>query len=94
MLARYVAPCEDMSGNRRTGRELRSQTLLDVQASVDFGELVAGIAAFHGVTVTSGALNVLDTPPQFAAVGLDQGYDPSRSDPRQRFGYIRIDKRF
>jgi iron complex outermembrane receptor protein len=94
VLARYVAPCEDMSGNRRTGRELRSQTLLDVQASVDLGELVAGIAAFHGVTVTSGALNVLDTPPQFAAVGLDQGYDPSRSDPRQRFGYIRIDKRF
>lgn len=48
---------------------------------------------WRGVNVSVGVLNVFDTRPQCSLAG--QEYDRSLSgDPRQRYGYINIEKRF
>ncbi len=92
--ARYVGPYEDVIGNQRTGRQLDSQTSIDVQASVDLGRFAPGSKVLGGLALTAGMLNILNTPPQFAVAGEELGYDASLSDPRQRFAYLRIEKRF
>jgi iron complex outermembrane recepter protein len=92
--ARYVGSYEDTRNYERTGRRLDSQTLVDLQAWLELGEVAPTIALFDGVRMTAGMLNAFDERPQFAEVGSDLGYDPALSDPRQRFGYLRIEKRF
>ncbi len=94
LVARYVAPYNDRKEDQSTGRRLSSQTSIDVQASLALGMLAPTDALSRGVSLTVGMVNLLDRGPQYSAAGQDQGYDPSLSDPRQRFGYLRLEKQF
>lgn len=94
LIARYVGSSEDVIGNQGTGRQLNAQTSVDLQASLNLSTFAPTVASWRGLSLTAGVLNLFDTAPQFAAAGLDQGYDPSLSDPRQRFGYLRVEKQF
>ncbi|WP_157995083.1 TonB-dependent receptor domain-containing protein [Peristeroidobacter soli] len=91
---RLIGSYDDMVANRRTGRQLHPQAFVDLQASMSVEALWPDTGLSRGVRVTVGALNVLDTPPQYSASGLDVGFDPSLSDPRQRFWFMRLEKQF
>ncbi len=91
---RLIGSYDDMVANRRTGRRLQPQAFVDLQASLSVEALSPGADITRGVKVTAGALNVFDTPPQYSAAGLDVGFDPSLSDPRQRFFFLRLEKQF
>ncbi len=94
VVARNAAPYEDTIGNQPIGRQLRAQTWVDVQATLNLGEVTEGIAGLNGVRLTAGALNVFGARPQFAHAGGEMGYDPSLTDVKQEFVYARIEKRF
>lgn len=92
--ARYAGSYEDMAGTRHTGRQLQPQTLFDLQVSMNLEALYPAAELTRGVRVTAGAQNIFDTSPQYSASGLDVGFDASLSDPRQRFIFLRLEKRF
>jgi iron complex outermembrane receptor protein len=75
-------------------RHVGSQTLVDAQASFELGSIFGEHSTWSGVKLTAGVSNLFDKEPEFAEVGREQGYDPSQGDLRQRFGYIRLSKRF
>lgn len=92
--ARYIGSYSDMIGNRPAGRQLHPQTFVDLQVSVRLEALHSAFGVFRGVSLTAGALNLFDRSPQYSAAGLDVGFDASLSDPRQRFSFLRLEKRF
>lgn len=91
---RFIGSYDDMVANRRTGRRLHPQAFVDLQGSVSVEALCPAADLCGGVKLTAGAMNVFDTPPQYSAAGLDVGFDPSLSDPRQRFFFMRLEKQF
>jgi iron complex outermembrane receptor protein len=95
--ARLVSGYADVSflQNRLTGRDVESQALIDLQASLHLDhEPGRGSNVWHGVTVTAGIENLFDQGPPFAEVGALFGFDPSQGDLRERFGYLRLTKEF
>lgn len=75
-------------------RHVSSQTLVDAQASVELGSVLGESSAWSGTKLTAGISNLFDKEPGFAEAGGAEGYDSSQGDLRQRFGYLRLSKRF
>lgn len=92
--ARYVSAYDAATfAGVRTGRVLPAQTLVDVQASVDLGELLDNPGAvLSRATLTVGANNIFDKAPSFLETATS-GYD-LQGDFRQRFVYVRLAKSF
>ena len=91
---RYIPSYDDTREGVRNGRKIPAQTFLDLQFSLDVGELMEGSRLLRGVEFSAGALNVLDQLPHFAEVGGVQGYDTSQGDLKGRFWYLRLGKTF
>jgi iron complex outermembrane receptor protein len=75
---------------------LPSQTLVDVQGSLDFGSLPLAehTPVFAGVKLSAGVMNLFDREPVFAQIGGSGGFDAAVGDIRQRFIYARLSKNF
>lgn len=91
---RYIPSYDDTREGVRNGRSIPSQTFVDLQFSVDVGELIEGSALLRGVEFTAGASNLFDQLPHFAEVNGIQGYDTSQGDLKGRFWYLRLGKSF
>jgi outer membrane receptor protein involved in Fe transport len=91
---RFIPSYDDTSAGVRNGRTIPSQTFLDLQFSVDLGQLLEGSALLRGLKFTGGALNALNQEPHFAEVNAIQGYDTSQGDLKGRFWYLRLGKTF
>lgn len=91
---RYIPSYDDTRDGVRNGRTLPPQTFLDLQFSLDLGQLLDGSALLHGLKFTGGALNALNQEPHFAEVNGIQGYDTSQGDLKGRFWYLRLGKTF
>lgn len=93
-IARYTPSYDDAVAGVRIGRSVESQTLFDLQASIDMGLLMRSSPSWRGFKLTAGAVNVFDEEPRFAAVGDVVGFDMSQADLKQRSFYLRLDKKF
>ncbi len=92
---RYVPSYDDVDvSGHRVGRRVHSQSLLDLQLSLDLGEFATQVSPWHDFEIRAGALNLLDDQPPFAEVGWLAGFDASQSDLRQRFWYLKLAKKF
>lgn len=91
---RYIPSYDDTRDGVLNGRTIPSQTFLDLQLSVDLGQLMGGAALLRGVELAAGASNALDQEPHFAEVNGIQGYDTSQGDLKGRFWYLRLGKTF
>ncbi len=90
---RYVSSYKDVNtSNVVTGRNVGSQTIFDLQGSLDLYRL-SGRSWFRGLTVRVGVLNLFDREAPFSEVSTS-GYDPSLGDLRQRFVYGALTKTF
>jgi iron complex outermembrane receptor protein len=94
MFARYTPSYDDAVGGVRTGRTIDSQTLVDLQGSLDVGLLYGGESRLQGLKLWAGAVNVFDEAPSFADVGNVGGFDTSQSELKQRTYYLRLEKEF
>lgn len=81
---------------QRTGRKIPSQTIVDLQATLSFGELASTAPSswLRGLQAAAGVSNIFDEEPHFAEVADAAGYDPSLGDLRQRFAYLRLSMSF
>lgn len=91
---RYVPAYADTLNGARNGRVIPSQTIVDLQASLDLDELARGDSLWRGVKLVAGASNLFDQQPHFAEVNGLQGYDSSQGDLKGRFWYLRLGKTF
>jgi iron complex outermembrane receptor protein len=91
---RYIPSYDDTRDGVRNGRTIPSQTFLDLQFSLDLGQLLEGSALLRGLKFTGGAMNALNQEPHFAEVNGIQGYDTSQGDLKGRFWYVRLGKTF
>jgi iron complex outermembrane receptor protein len=91
--ARYRSSYADVGpfNNIPNGRRVPSETLFDLQLSMDIDEIVRASWA-RGLNFRIGAINLFDKGPPFALVG--SGYDESQADTRQRFIYASLRKTF
>jgi iron complex outermembrane receptor protein len=92
--ARYTPSYDDAVAGVPAGRKVASQTLVDLQGSVDFGRLLGASSPWAGFKLAIGATNLFDEEPSFALVGDAAGFDLSQSDLKQRAYYIRLEKSF
>lgn len=94
--ARYTSSYDDATtASERTGRAIPSQTLLDLQATVDLAGLPGQRARWlKGLTMRVGARNLLDEGPSYAEIGGTLGFDSSQGDLLQRFLYASVTARF
>ncbi|HEY6645121.1 TonB-dependent receptor [Povalibacter sp.] len=91
---RYIPSYDDATfTGARTGREVQSQWLTDLQVSLDFrrGEWSPWLKGF---ALQAGVSNLFDEEPPFSEIGTPLGFDLSQGDLRQRFGYLNLSKRF
>lgn len=93
---RHVSAYDDFSFllDRRNGRVVPAQTLLDVQVQWSLAQQASTDSIWKGFSLTVGATNVLDKKPAYAEVGIDAGYDYTQGDLKGRFAYVRLSKRF
>jgi iron complex outermembrane recepter protein len=91
---RFIPSYNDTRGGVRNGRTIPSQTFLDLQLSLDLGQLIDDSALLRGLKFTAGAINAFNQEPHFAEVGAVQGYDTSQGDLKGRFWYLRLGKTF
>lgn len=92
---RYVPSYDDVDIlGQRTGHGVASQPIVDVQFFLDLTGRFGDAWTWRGFEIRAGVLNVFDEEPPFAQVGSLLGYDPSQGDLRQRFGYIKLTKKF
>ena len=94
-ILRYISAYRDVNAaGVKINSSVASQTLLDLQATLDaqtaFGE---GIWS-KGLTLRVGAVNLINKRPPFSQVGTVFGYDYSEGDIRGRFIYGSIEKKF
>jgi iron complex outermembrane receptor protein len=92
--ARYTPSYDDAVAGVRAGRKVASQTLLDLQGTVDFGRLLGASSPWSGFKVSIGATNLFNEQPSFALVGDAAGFDMSQGDLKQRACYLRLEKSF
>lgn len=92
---RYLPSYDDVAAfGGQTDRRIGSQTLVDLQLSMDLGEFAMPGSPWNDFEIRAGALNLFDAQPPFAEVGLLAGHDPSQGDLRQRFWYLKLAKKF
>jgi len=91
---RFIPSYNDTLNGVRNGRRISSQTFLDLQLSLDLGQLIDDSALLRGLKFTAGAINAFNQEPHFAEVGAVQGYDTSQGDLKGRFWYLRLGKTF
>lgn len=93
---RYTHGYADVNAlGRLTGRIIPSQTLIDLQGSLDFDRLLGRLPSWSpGLKLTAGVSNVFDQEPHFAEVYSSYGYDVSQGDLKQRFGYLKLSAQF
>jgi iron complex outermembrane recepter protein len=94
MFARYTPSYDDAVAGTRTGRTVASQTLFDLQGSLDFGLLVGRESRLQGLRLWMGAVNVFNEQPSFADVGDAAGFDSSQGELKERTYYLRVEKKF
>ena len=92
--ARYTPSYNDAVAGMRAGRKVASQTLVDLQGSIDFGRWLGASSRWSGIKLTIGAANIFDEEPSFAFVGDAAGFDMSQGDLKQRSYYLRLEKSF
>lgn len=90
--ARYTPEYDDAVAGIRVGRKVASQTLVDLQGSVDFGRWLGASSRWSGFKLAIGATNIFDEKPSFAFVGDAAGFDMSQGDLKQRSFYLRLEK--
>jgi iron complex outermembrane recepter protein len=91
----YVPAVDDVDVvGARNGRQIESQTIVDVQFSWDLGDLAAQRSPWNGFELRAGALNLFNAEAPFAEVTGPTGYDWSQGDLRGRFAYLKLAKRF
>lgn len=92
---RHVPSYADVDFNGRPNRRtIASQTIVDLQLSVDLGERAGERSPWTGFVIRAGAFNLFDAEPPFAEVGVLAGFDTTQADLRQRFAYLKIAKTF
>jgi iron complex outermembrane receptor protein len=92
---RYIPPYDDVDFlGGPMGRTVAAQAVVDAQLSIDLGEVVGRQSPWNGCEIRVGAFNLFDTEPAFAEVASFFGYDITEADLRQRFGYVKIAKKF
>jgi len=93
--ARYVPSYDDVdTPGHRTGRSVEAQTLVDAQIALDLSDVVGEESMWQGFELRAGVFNLLDEEPPFAEAGWFAGFDASQGDLRQRFGYVKLTKKF
>lgn len=91
---RYISAYNDVNLLNVQNRErVSSQTLVDLQGTVDFQRAFGASSWSKGLTLRVGAVNLLNKQPPFADVS-PLGYDPTQGDLRERFVYGAIQKAF
>jgi iron complex outermembrane recepter protein len=92
---RYVSSYDDADNlNVLSGTKVDSQTLVDLQASIDFETALGRSAWTEGLRFSVGALNLFNKEAPFSRVGAGQGIDPSQGELRERFVYASFSKSF
>jgi iron complex outermembrane receptor protein len=92
---RHVPSYDDVDFNGNPNRrQIASQTIVDLQLSLDLGEMAGGRSPWHGFEIRAGAFNVFNAEPPFAEVGVLAGFDTTQAELRQRFAYLKIAKTF
>jgi iron complex outermembrane receptor protein len=92
---RHVPSFDDVDlVGTRNGRQIDSQTVVDIQLALDLGDLLGERSPWKGFELRAGAFNLLGADPPFAEVTGPIGYDWSQGDLRQRFAYLKLAKRF
>lgn len=92
--ARYVSKVQDSIAftSNPSGRDVPSQTLVDVQLSFELGHNPDRMPWLSDTTLRIGAINVFNRLPSFSQSYGYLGYDPTQGDARGRFGYASISK--
>jgi iron complex outermembrane recepter protein len=92
---RYVPSFHDVDLlGARNGRQIGPQTVVDLQLSLNLGDLLGEESPWNGFEIRAGAFNLLDAEPPFAEVAGPVGFDASQGDLRQRFAYLKLAKKF
>ncbi|HKU16920.1 MAG TPA: TonB-dependent receptor [Steroidobacteraceae bacterium] len=92
---RYVPAYDDVAAfGGLAGRTVDSQSLFDLQVSLDLGRLAARQSWWRDFELRAGALNLFDEQAPFAEVGSLAGHDASQADLRQRFWYLKLARKF
>ncbi len=90
-MGRYVGRYTDYNSTRTIG----DFWLFDANLRYEFGKAFASSPWLAGAFVELGGVNLLDKDPQFSNFGFGRaGYDPTQSDIRGRFLYLRLGARF
>ena len=93
--AQYVPSYDDVDLlGSRNGRNVDSQTIVDIQLSLDLGYIAGERSLWKGFEVRAGAFNLFNAQAPFAEGGGPVGYDATQSDLRGRFAYLKLAKRF
>lgn len=90
----HVPSYQDTIASAPTGRTIAPQTTVDVQASLDLDALLDQQSFWRGFRLTAGVLNLFNAEAGFSESAGPHGYDTSQGDLKQRFGYIKISKKF
>jgi iron complex outermembrane receptor protein len=94
-IVRYISSYQDVNlAGALTHTSVSSQTLLDLQATLNCEQAFGAGIWTKGLTLRAGAVNLLNKRPPFAQVGNLLGYDYSEGDIRGRFIYGSIEKKF
>ncbi len=94
-ILRYISSYKDVNAlGLPSGTSVSSQTLVDLQATLDAQEAFGQRIWSKGLTLRAGAVNLLNKRPPFAQVGTVLGYDYSQGDIRGRFIYGSIEYKF
>jgi iron complex outermembrane recepter protein len=92
---RYIHSYDDVDllGNRN-GRRVDSQQLVDVQLSADLGSIIGKTPLWQGIDVRVGIHNLLNAEQPFSEMAGLTGFDTSQGDLTERFGYVKLSKKF
>jgi len=91
--ARYNSGYDDVGiTGAPNGKHLPSRTLVDLQTAYR----TTGEGVFGDLTFNVGVINLFNARPRFseALVAQRVGFDPTQTDTRGRFGYVRLTKVF
>lgn len=93
-VVRYSPAYDDAIAGVRTGREVASQTLIDLHGSLELGQLFDKDSALSGLKLSVGAFNLFNVAPSVSEVSGGAGADLSQANLKQRSYYLRVEKKF